>query len=178
MPTRYVARLLVKTLIVMIGAFPLCPVTAQVPNEYAAKAAFLYNVMLFSAFPGAGNGTIRLCVLGRDPFSGGLNMLEGKEIGSSKLTIGYPRSSTEAFKQCQAVFVALSEADNILAIANLGKEAGVMTISDVEGSARKGVMVELYIENNKIAFEFNNDSAHSAKISLSSKVIRLAKSVY
>ncbi|MFS0757551.1 YfiR family protein [Noviherbaspirillum sp. 1P10PC] len=162
----------------MIGALPFRPVIAQVANEYAAKAAFLYNVMLFSSFPVGGNGTIRLCVLGRDPFSGGLNMLEGKEINSSKLTIAYPRTSTEAFKQCQAVFVALSEADNILALATLGKESGVMTISDVEGSARKGIMVELHIENNKIAFEFNNDSAHSARISLSSKVIRLAKSVY
>jgi hypothetical protein len=178
MPTTYIARLLVKALIVMLGTVPFYSARAQVPNEYAAKAAFLYNVMLFTAFPNGGNGIIRLCVLGRDPFSGALNMLEGKAINSSKLTIGYPRSSSEAFKQCQAVFVAMSEADNILALADLGKEAGVMTITDIEGSVRKGIMVEVQIENNKIVFEFNNESAHAAKISLSSKVIRLAKSVY
>lgn len=151
---------------------------AQAAAEYAAKAAFIYNIVLFSSFPNANNGLIRLCVLGRDPFGAALNQLEDKRLGEARITIAYPRSSSEAVKQCQIVFISASEADNISMLADAGKAAGVMTISDTKGAARKGTTLELGVEDQRIVFEFNAAAARSANIALSSKVLRLARAVY
>lgn len=151
---------------------------AQPASEYEAKAAFIYNIALFTSFPNVEGGTIRLCVLGRDPFDGALNALEGKAVGAAKLEIDYPRSAGDAMKRCQILFISDSEADGIAALADSGRESYVMTIADTKGAARKGVMLELSVEDKKIGFEFNSAAARSANISLSSKVLRLAKAVY
>jgi hypothetical protein len=47
---------------------------AQAADEYAAKAAFIYNIAQFSTLPNM-NGVARLCVLGRDPFGSTLGTL-------------------------------------------------------------------------------------------------------
>ena len=153
------------------------PADAQTA-EYAAKAAFIYNAALFSQFPNADTGLLRLCVLGRDPFGELLASMEGKRLGDAKITVAYPQSSSDALKQCQIVFISASEADNIAALADAGKGAGVMTIADTKGAARKGIMLELSVEDKRIAFECNVEAARSANITLSSKVLRLARAVY
>ena len=151
---------------------------AEPAQEYAAKAAFIYNVALFTSFPTARAGLVRLCVLGRDPFDGALHALDGKAVGAARLVVTYPASAEQAMKECQIVFISASEADRLGALADSGKAADVMTIADTSGAARKGVMLELSVEDKRISFEFNGAAARSAKISLSSKVLRLAKAVY
>jgi hypothetical protein len=64
------------------------------------------------------------------------------------------------------------------ALAGSARAAGVLTIADMRGAARKGVMLELYLDDRRIAFEFNGAAARSAGIVLSSKVLRLARAIY
>ncbi len=154
------------------------PAHAEAAAEYAAKAAFIYNIASFSNLASGRHGVIRLCVLGRDPFGRLLDSLEGKRVGEAKMTIVYPRSSAEALKQCQIIFISASESANMTTLADSGREAGVMTVSDTKGAARLGIMLELSVEDKRIAFEFNAEAARSANIALSSKVLRLARAVY
>jgi hypothetical protein len=158
---------------------PLLPAAAhaQTADEYAAKAAFIYNIALFTTFPNP-NGTVRLCVLGRDPFGSVLAALDGKALGNARLEVGYPRSGAEALVQCHILFISASEADSLSALADSARTAGVMTIADIKGAARKGVMLELCVDERRIAFEFNGAAARAAGISLSSKVLRLARAIY
>lgn len=151
---------------------------AQSAPEYAAKAAFIYNIALFTSFPNAGQGMVRLCVMGRDPFEGAFRALEGRAVGAAKLSVAYPDTGSEAMSQCQIVFISASEADNLDRLAELGRRAGVLTIADIKGAARKGVMVELSVEDKKIVFAVNAEAARGANIALSSKVLRLARAVY
>lgn len=158
----------------------LWPVTASAESadEYAAKAAFIYNIALFSTFPDQSQDTLHLCVLGRDPFGSTLKAMEGKLVGAKKLAVHYPKSSTEAAKRCRIVFISSSEVDNLQAIVDSAQEAGTLTVADTRGAAQKGVMVELAVEDKRIAFEINNERARAANITISSKVLRLARVVY
>lgn len=153
------------------------PTRAQT-NEYAAKAAFIYNVAMFSNLAATHAGQVRLCVLGRDPFGELLASLEGKRLGEATMTIAYPHSGAEALKQCQIVFISASEADNLALLAEANKQAGALTIADTRGAARKGIILELSVDDKRIAFDFNAEAARSANITLSSKVLRLARAVY
>jgi len=146
-------------------------------DEYTAKAAFIYNIALFSSFANA-SGVVRLCVLGRDPFGSVLDALDGKPLGKARLTIAYPRSADEALALCQIVFIGASEADDTMLLAERAKGAGVMTVADVDGAARRGVMLELAVADRRIAFDFNATAARAAGIGLSSKVLRLARAIH
>jgi hypothetical protein len=146
--------------------------------EYEAKAAFIYNIALFTSFPQLDGAQVRLCVLGRDPFDGALQALQGKPVGAARLGVEYPRSALEALRRCQIVFISDSEQDELAALLDASREAPVLTIADMKGAARRGVMLELSVQDKRIAFEFNGAAARAANITLSSKVLRLAKAVY
>lgn len=174
------ARLRALLSIVASSAVLLWPAYcgAQSAAEYAAKAAFIYNIALFTKFPQADAGLVRLCILGRDPFGGALAALQGKPVGPAKLVVERPRSAADALKRCQILFISDSEADGIAALVEAGKDAPVLTVADLAGAARKGVMLELNVQDRRIAFEFNGAAARAANITVSSKVLRLAKAVY
>ena len=146
--------------------------------EYAAKAAFIYNIALFTTFPHADGALVRLCVLGRDPFDGALHALQGKAVGTARLAVEHPESAMEAMKRCQILFISDSEAADLIALGEAARDAAVLSIADVRGAAKKGVMLELAVQDKRIGFEFNGAAARSANIALSSKVLRLAKAVY
>jgi hypothetical protein len=150
---------------------------AQAVPEYAAKAAFIYNVSLFSSLARA-PGIIRLCVLGRDPFGRALDSLEGKTVGEAKLTVSYPRSAGDALKQCQILFIGASEEGSIDDLVDRADGASPLTISDIKGAARRGVMLELSVQNKRIVFECNCKVMRAAGIVLNSNVLRLAHAVY
>jgi hypothetical protein len=171
MPSRF-ARLLTLCCLLLPAA-----ARAQAADEYAAKAAFIYNIAQFSTLPNM-NGVVRLCVLGRDPFGSALATLDGKPLGNARLALVYPRSGPEALMQCHILYISASEADDMAALADSARAAGVLTIADMRGAARKGVMLELVLDDRRIAFEFNGAAARGAGVVLSSKVLRLARAIY
>ncbi len=63
---------------------------AQAP-EYEVKAAFLYNFTKFVEWPPSafaeGNGALRICVLGEDPFGRNLQTVAGEEVEGHRLTV-------------------------------------------------------------------------------------------
>jgi hypothetical protein len=150
---------------------------AQTLTEYAAKASFIYNVTLFSSLARS-PGTVRLCVLGRNPFGRALDSLEGKSVGVAKLTLAYPPGTSEALKQCQILFISASEEGNIGNLVNGADGTWPLTISDIKGAARRGVMLELSVENKRIAFECNCTAMRAADIALNSNVLRLARAIH
>jgi hypothetical protein len=168
---------LLKGAVAMALTLLSCAHAGEAAAEYTAKAAFIYNIALFSSFPNTGS-VVRLCVLGRDPFGSVLSALEGKALGQARIALAYPRSGSDAARQCQIVFISESEAGNLGPLAEACRESGVLTIADIKGAARKGVMLELTIEDKRITFEFNATAAHAANIALSSKVLRLARAVH
>jgi hypothetical protein len=165
-----------RTLLLCCVLLPTCA-CAQEAGEYAAKAAFIYNVAQFSSLPNM-NGVVRLCVLGRDPFGSALGTLEGRMLGNARLTILYPHTGPEALMQCHILYISASETDDMPALADSARAAGVLTIADTRGAARKGVMLELVLDDRRIAFEFNGAAARGAGVVLSSKVLRLARAIY
>jgi hypothetical protein len=158
---------------------PFGAAAAPASPEYALKAAFIYNFAMFTTWAERPDKTISLCVLGRDPLGSAIDLLEGKEVGLSRLSIVRLRSVSEVTRNCQIVFVADAEVDNYLGFAEYMRHApGVLTISDKEGAARQGIIIELTAEGKNIGFVFNQEAARLANVQISSKLLRIARKVY
>ncbi|MES2257143.1 MAG: YfiR family protein [Pseudomonadota bacterium] len=149
------------------------------PQEYALKAAFIYNFALFTTWEERADRTISLCVLGRDPFGEALDALQGREVGAARLAVKRMRNVGETAGACQIVFITEAEVDNFIASRNGARDAsGVLTIADRDGAARQGIMIEMTMEARKIGFEFNQESARKCQVQISSKLLRLARKVH
>ena len=78
-------------------------------DEAGVKAAFLYNFTKFVDWPSRAfhddRSTVRLCVLGEDPFGGSLQEIAEGEVAGRRMTVLRARSMGEP-AGCQILFVS------------------------------------------------------------------------
>jgi len=149
-------------------------------REYLVKGAFLYNFAKFVSWPEEAlwddQMHINLCVLGKDPFGDALASVEGKTIENRKVVIKHCRR-LDKLEKCNILFVSRSEEHNLSEILAKVKDWNTLTVSDMEGFAQRGGVINLITIEKKVHFEINLDAAERTGLKISSKLLRLAKIV-
>ena len=149
-------------------------------GEYEVKAAFIYNIAKFVEWPSTHlpdvKSTLNLCILGIDPFGKALVPIEGKNVKNRRLRTKHIGSVREA-KDCHILFISSSEKDQAGRIADTLKNTAVLTIGDVPGYGEQGVMINFYMDHNRVRFEINADKAKRSKVNISSQLLKLARIV-
>jgi YfiR/HmsC-like len=151
------------------------------PSEYQVKATYLYNFGRFVKWPAglpAGKGdSFPVCVLGRDPFGPILDStlageaLEGKPVAIRRIA----REQDAA--DCRILFVSSTEEHHLKEILAAIDQAGILTVSDIPGFSRRGGMIQFVMEGDRVRFEINLATAESARLVLSSELLKVAAAV-
>jgi hypothetical protein len=154
---------------------------AQAAEEYELKAAFLYNFAKFVDWPPAAfpdpNASFRICVLGKDPFGGSLqDAVGGEEIAGHKLIVVRTNFLPKP-AGCQILFISRSERDQTAQILLAVKDSPVLTVGDSPGFLEQGGVINFLLEGTKVRFEINNEAAVRARLTISSKLLQLARRV-
>ena len=152
---------------------------AQMPTEYDVKAAFLYKMLRFLEWNPARDPSkpIRIGVLGDDAIADSLEKVAGKKplAGHAVEVIALHRTS-EA-RQTDVVFVSASERRRTPELLKQLAGSGVITVGEIAGFCESGGVINFVLEDNRVQFEVNIESAQRNGISISSKLLRLARSV-
>jgi hypothetical protein len=148
----------------------------QSQPEYQLKTAFLYNFALFTEWPAETGSSLNLCVYGVDPFGEELDVLQGKPVGERVLAVRRIARG-ESLAGCQIVFISASEISALSIVLERLNGSTALTVADSPGAARRGVALNMTVAQNKLAFEANLLAARGARLSLSSKLLRLATQV-
>jgi hypothetical protein len=176
----------IRTIIFIVTfIFILAPfhVRAEDPefSEYEVKAGFMYNFPKFIDWPvdtfSDVSKAITLCVVGTDPFGKALGAIDRKAVQTRRLEIKYAVRLKD-LKMCSILFVSGSEKGNLSQILEIVKGAPTLTVGDTKGFAQQGIMINFVMEQNKVGFEINTESARQAKFTISSKLLKLAKTIY
>ena len=170
----------VRTLLVLIlsGIFQA---RAQESKEYQIKAAFLFNFAQFVEWPSAAfadsQTPISIGVLGDDPFGAVLDQtVQGETIHSRKLVVQRSRR-LEDLKGCHLLFISKSEKSRVGDILSGLGSSSVLTVSETESFARRGGIINFYLDGNKVRFEINAQAAQQKGIKISSQLLKLGKAV-
>ena len=148
------------------------------PVEYEVKAAFIHNIARFVEWR-AGfqpEKVLRLCVMGEDPFGPAIDVLKGKPINDMSWEIAQLRPGAEVLG-CNVLFIAASERANLGRILAGAADFGILTVGDSEDYAARGVMVNFFLERNKVRFEINDAAVHREGLNISSQLLKLARIV-
>lgn len=150
------------------------------PTEYQVKAAFIYNFLQFIEYPlkpfKGPHSQLNLTILGENPFGAAFENYQGETIQGKKLSIRHAQSLHD-FKDGHILFICPSEKSRVPQIVKQVADLGILTIGDTEGFARQGVMINFYMEGNRVRFEINVDVARRAGFKISSHLLKLAKIV-
>jgi len=149
---------------------------ADAVPEYEMKAAYLYNLATFTNWPAQSGSTVKLCLLGKDHFSGALERLTGYSASGVRITLSYLPNLQDA-RTCQILFIDGSEAANAADIVKQVEKLPVLTVTDNLDLFRAGVIVGLFLDNRRLSFDVNYQLALNASLNMSSKLLRVARNV-
>jgi len=152
-----------------------------VSHEYPLKAVFLFNFAQFTGWPTNAfdkpDAPLVIGVLGDDPFGALLDDAVRDEAVNGRKFVVERYRRVEDIKTCHILFISQSETKRLDKIVRALKDRPVLTVSEIDGSAQRGVRVQFITENNKIRFRINMDSLKDAQLTMSSKLLRVAEIV-
>ena len=151
------------------------------PSEYQVKAVFLYNFSRFvewpaSAFAGP-DAPFVVGVFGHDPFGPELDgVVRGETAAGRPLVVRRVQTAEEA-AACQILFIHQSEDKRIAEVIDALDHHSTLTVSDVDGTAQRGVMIRLITDKGRVRLRVNVESARAAQLTISSNLLRSAEIV-
>jgi hypothetical protein len=152
---------------------------AQSENEI--KATFLYNFANYIKWPDdvfeGPDDPLIMCVLGNnESIVTAFESMKNMKIKDRELKTHYC-SSFDNVGECHILYICKPDNGDLAHILHSMKNKKVLTVSDIDGFAQHGGMIELINAKNKIRFAINIDASKSSGFEISSKLLRLAKIV-
>jgi uncharacterized protein DUF4154 len=149
---------------------------AQDVSVPVLKAAFLTNFAKFAVWPDEGapaGRTFTFCVSGDKAVAAALEQGFKAHPGQEPVSVIFVEPDGP-LSACQMLYLGgLNLRDTRRALDAL-KGAPTFTVSDVDGFAQQGGMVQLRLEQGRMRFVINPAAAQRAHIALSAKLLSLA----
>jgi ABC-type amino acid transport substrate-binding protein len=141
---------------------------AQVDAD-TLKAAFVYNFALYTTWPAPVRNAaeVTICVPARSTLAPALGELAGKPVETRKLAV----RDVDAYAPGDGCDVRIVESNVGAAVA----EPGVLTICDCSESRPSGEIIALVRDGTRLRFDVDLAAADAARITLSSKLLHLAR---
>lgn len=168
---------------------PACQALAQAPrasDEYEVKAAFLYNFAIYTEWPVLPAEAFDFCVLGKDPFDTRLNKIGRKTVHGKPIHIRHLTAADE-INGCHLLFIPAQEKQQYYRIVAQIKQQPILTITDAPQLDGSWPMIMITLVPEKMiaqvpdgklyTFDIDHTTAKAAGLTLSSKLLRLARNI-
>lgn len=156
---------------------PLAQAQRQAP-EPELKAAILANMLLFVDWPAQGvqaPNRLTVCYLDAGPVAVALDQLNGKVLKGKPLNV--VRVDPAMIGGCHALYVSPLDVANLPRVVSNLRASGILLVGDSPGFLQRGVMLNLEIDGGRVVFDIDLRSVRQAGLTVSSKVLRLARQV-
>jgi hypothetical protein len=190
-------HILSALLLTLALIFLVSPARAEqvVTREYQLKAAFLHKFLGFIDWEHAAHGQEtsgaeepeveqtanvphrEICILGDNPFGSSLERLVTLHDPDKKQVTVRVAQDLEDATTCSLLFISRSEKDRLKEVLERVRTLSIVTVSDIEGFAENGGIIELVVEGNHVRFIINSDRARENGIRVDSQLLALARKV-
>jgi len=165
--------------LLLLLTLPMVCAGAAAVGEYQVKAVFLFNFTRFiqwpaDAFPDPGAPFV-IGVLGHDPFGNALDEAIRGEMAQGRPLVVQRFANVAELMPCQILFIDRSAREDAGKVLDALAHKGTLTVSDTDADMAREVIIGFRNEDHKIRLRINVDSARSAGLTISSKLLRPAQ---
>ena len=150
------------------------------PDEAQVKAALVYNFAKFVEWPDDAAPQARPMVVGvlGDPELTAVidRTLRNKTVRGRTFEVRH-FTSIDDLALCHILFVAPQDAATVRRAIQLVQDSPTLTIGELDGFSGWGGVIELVLEEKQFRFEINAGTARRGGLKVSSRLLRLARSV-
>lgn len=169
-----------RFLILPALALALLAAPAQAENlqlsEQKIKAGLLYNFLKYTRWPASALGDeaapLVVCLLGEDPFEGGLEPMRTRSVNQRNIVIRELKSGAE-ITGCHLLFVPSGrqrEWENMRASLS---DQHVLTVGDYRGFIDHGGMIEFGHKNDRIEVSLRMAPLKEANLQVEERLLKL-----
>lgn len=168
--------------VLLLAAGPIAHARAEEQLELIEqeiKGGLLYNFLKYTQWPteAAPNEVITVCLYGGDPFNGHLQPMSGRTVNQRVIQVRRVENLKQA-EGCSLLFVDGTQKAvwPVLERALTGK--GTLTVSDFDGFAESGGMIEFVRVERRIGVKVNKDALDKNDFRLQDRLLRLASVIH
>jgi hypothetical protein len=166
------ASVFAQTRVVAVSRIANQPIEAQV------KAVFLYNFAKYVDWPSASQGssaTIRLCVPANPPFLAVVREAVRDETVNGRPLTAVGVDGLDSARECDILYVG--DASTADATAWINAVRGRQTLTVGEGRLVDGLVIAFVRDQDRLRFDINRATAAKQQLSISSRLLGLARRV-
>lgn len=142
------------------------------------KTAYIYNIAKFTQWPERSrvpsSAPMRFCLVGEDGQAASLWRLDGRALKGRTLKVLAPRAGRWA-DDCDLLYVASSEREHLGELLRTVRQHPVLTVSELDGFAEAGGMVELAPRGGRPRFTIHLGAVRGADLEISPRLLALAQ---
>jgi hypothetical protein len=148
--------------------------------EANVKAVFLFNFIKYVAWPSRADGEqpsgdLQICVTANDEFYALLKAtVEGEEIDGRPL-VAVALQGLDDAKSCHLLYVGDVKSPDARAWLNAVRGREVLTVAD--GGLSDDTVIAFVRDSSRVRFDINRASAGRRNLTVSAKLLRLARQV-
>jgi hypothetical protein len=154
---------------------------AAAPTEQQVQAAFLFNFSSFVDWPADAFSSpaqpFVICLLGAAGLAANVEeAVRGESVDGRPMRVRRFDGDEEP-GDCQILFIDDAQEAQLARILDAARGRRALTVSDLDGASRRGVMVQLVNDRNRIRLMINIEAARAAGLTISSSLLRAAEIV-
>lgn len=170
-----------KTVLIVVTTMGSAGLFAQVYRETEVKAAFLFQFTRYVEYPASAfesdKAPFVMGVLGKSAIIDALReAVRGKNVEGRPIVVRQMSIGTE-LRRCHILFIPESQSHRLLEVLKTLVDAPVLTVGESAGFASQGGIIGFFTNQNRLRFEINLESARRAHLTISSKLLTLARIV-
>lgn len=158
----------------ILALLPPMPAASSISEE-EMRVGYLYNFALFTNWPEPIGDTFNFCLLGRAELGAAASILDGKRIKGTPVRIARLTGLTRVH-ECHLLYITEEASKEIGSVAKRLAGYPVLTIIGLETNTGDGI-IQMGISSNRLVFDINEKLAADAHLSISSKLLKLARNV-
>lgn len=150
---------------------------AEPVPEHELKAAFIFNFAVFTEWPLEalpGGAPLSVCASASNALLPALQQLTDKLVNGHRISV---RASARPVRGCHVLVLDHADRDLWPQLRHDLAGAHVLTVADEQGAIADGAVIVLSMDDQRVGFDIDIGAARNARLTLSSKLLRLARSV-
>ncbi len=150
-------------------------------NGDAIKAGYIFNFTRFVDWPADAfadtKAPIVIGILGEDPVGDLLSAAAAGKTVNGRMVVVKQFKQGQDLRACNILFISASEHRFAPRVREQLKGSSVLTVGDADGALSTSDIISFVMEDNKVRLQINLEGASEARLSISSKIIAVARVV-
>jgi hypothetical protein len=147
--------------------------------EQKIKAGLIYNFLKYTQWPQGTSpsaGSIVVCLFGGDSFDGNLQPMSGRTVNERTIEVRDVKSAADV-SPCALIVLNGAKKQEWPQLKAALAHQDVMTVSDFEGFALAGGMIEFTRNDSRIGVKINTEAVAATHLVVQDRLLKLASAV-